>query len=367
MKILILTTIRAPYRVQLFNLLGQRCDLTVCFEKEFEHGREKQWFDKDVSNFVDIQLRRSFGNIKWDIHKIIKTTRPDLAIAYEYSTVTSLCFMMLCRNNHIPYLINCDGGFIKNDLLKSAVKKYFMKKASGFLAGGIYAKKYMEYYDADSSKVLIHNFSSLHRNDILNEIISLDDKREYRRDLGIDEKYEHVVVAVGQFIYRKGFDILINACKGISRNTGIFIIGGVVTEEYLLLCKKLSLNNIHFIEFQDEFRLKKYYQASDLVVLPTREDIWGLVINEAMACGAPVITTNKCIAGLELIVNGENGFIVDAEAPDQLAKYINVILNDSHLREKMAKNNLVKIMDYTIESMADKQWEYFQRLKISTF
>ena len=53
--------------------------------------------------------------------------------------------------------------------------------------------------------------------------------------------------------------------------------------------------------------------ASDLFVLPTREDIWGLVINEAMSFGLPIITTRKCIAGTELITDGENGYLLEAD------------------------------------------------------
>ena len=50
-----------------------------------------------------------------------------------------------------------------------------------------------------------------------------------------------------------------------------------------------------------------YYQAADMLVFPTREDIWGLVINEAMANGLPTVSTDKCVAALEMIKQGENG------------------------------------------------------------
>ena len=72
----------------------------------------------------------------------------------------------------------------------------------------------------------------------------------------------------------------------------------------------MNLNNVHFIDFKNKDTLKEYYHVADVFVLPTREDIWGLVINEALAYGLPVITTDKCMAGLEMIENGKNGYII---------------------------------------------------------
>lgn len=60
-------------------------------------------------------------------------------------------------------------------------------------------------------------------------------------------------------------------------------------------------DNIVFVEFKTKEDLIDYYRAADLFVLPTREDIWGLVVNEAMAAGTPVITTTNCGAGMEIL------------------------------------------------------------------
>ena len=91
--------------------------------------------------------------------------------------------------------------------------------------------------------------------------------------------------------------------------------------------------------------------ASDLFVLPTREDIWGLVINEAMANGLPVVTTDRCIAGRELVANGENGYLVPAEDPDELRKRMREILGDDGLRQRMQKANIGKMQDNTMENI----------------
>lgn len=161
-----------------------------------------------------------------------------------------------------------------------------------------------------------------------------------------------IAITVGQFIYRKGFDILLNAWALCDKEYELYIIGSEPTKEYIEIKKCLHLENVHFEGFKTKEDLKYYYQAADLFVFPTREDIWGLVINEAMANGLPVITTDKCVAGIELIRNGENGFIVPAEDPKKLASKINELMRDDLLRKMMAENNLQKIRKYTIENMA---------------
>ena len=161
-----------------------------------------------------------------------------------------------------------------------------------------------------------------------------------------------IAITVGQFIHRKGFDVLLNAWSKCDKEYELYIIGAAPTKEYLDIKEKLHMENVHFEGFKTKEELKCYYKAADLFVFPTREDIWGLVVNEAMAHGLPVITTDKCVAGLELIKDGENGYIVPVENPDELAMRINELLSDDWLQEKMAKNNLQKIRRYTVEDMA---------------
>ncbi|MDO5425085.1 MAG: glycosyltransferase, partial [Eubacteriales bacterium] len=114
--------------------------------------------------------------------------------------------------------------------------------------------------------------------------------RQYSKEkIGIHEK--KIVLAVGQYIYRKGFDILLKASEMLDSDIGIYIIGGEPTKEYLQIIENYGLHNVHFAGFMNKKELSDYYKAADLFVLPTREDVWGLVINEALAYGLPIITT----------------------------------------------------------------------------
>ena len=111
------------------------------------------------------------------------------------------------------------------------------------------------------------------------------------------------------------------------------------------------MNNLHFIAFQNKEQIINWYRLADLFVLPTREDIWGLVINEAMSQGLPVITTDKCMAGLELIEDYKNGFIVDLLDYEKLYNKSIYLLNCDNYN--ISINNISKIKSYSLEKMSE--------------
>ena len=167
-----------------------------------------------------------------------------------------------------------------------------------------------------------------------------------------------MVLAIGQFIHRKGFDVLLQSAASVNPDTGIYIVGGEATEEYKRLREELGAEHVHFLGFQKKNRLAEFYKAADVFVLPTREDIWGLVINEALAYGLPTITTDRCVAGLELIEDGVNGYIVPVEDATALAEKINAVLAAD--LEKMGTAALEKIRPYTLENMAKTHVEILE-------
>src|SRR5699024_3120969 len=103
-------------------------------------------------------------------------------------------------------------------------------------------------------------------------------------------------------------------------------------------------NNLHFVEFLTREELYPHMQMADVLAMPTREDIWGLVVNEAMAFGLPVVSSDQCIAGLEMISDGENGYIVPVDDPAALAEKIGCVLEDPKrlhaMREKAQQKAL---------------------------
>ena len=144
-------------------------------------------------------------------------------------------------------------------------------------------------------------------------------------------------------------------------DVGVYIVGGKPTEEYLEKMEKWNLQNVHFLDFMKKEDLSKYYSVADIFVFPTREDIWGLVVNEAMAYGLPVISTDRCVAAIEMVRNGENGYVVPVNNVLELKKAVEKILNNRKLHQEMEKNALRTVLEkYTIEKMVQRHLEIFE-------
>ena len=365
-KVLFLTGYPAPYRVEFFDALGKELDVTVLFSerKEDQAHRAKQWFVESGGSFRWVQLEKRIATMRGgclctDVLSWLK--KPwDRIVVCGYSSPTVMLAMAYLRTKKIPFYMEIDGGLIRPDSGgKYLFKKLLVSAPDAWLSTGKYPTEYLVHYGATKDAVFEYPFTSLFEKDILEKTVSPEEKAELRRELGIPER--NVVLSIGQFIHRKGFDVLLRAAAKLDTDTGIYIVGAEPTEEYLQLRRELGLANVHFLGFMKKEKLVEYYQAADLFALPTREDIWGLVINEAMAYGLPVVTTDRCVAGLELVEDGDNGYIVPVGDEAALAEKMQAVLADDSGR--MGAASLEKIRPYTIENMVKTHVEIFSREK----
>lgn len=366
MKVLFTTNIPSPYRVEFFEELGKLCELTVIYERESATNRNEKWLIKEVENFNQVFLKGfkcgADSALSFSIIKFLNDKSFDIVILGGYSTPTGILSALYLAIKGRQYILNCDGGIIKKreSNIKKNIKRFLIGKATWWTSTSEKTSEYLLYYGARIEDIYWYPFTSLRKAEMLNISSTTGEKEAIRAKLKIPEK--KVIVAVGQFIYRKGFDVLLNACKEIDKETGVYIIGSKANDEYINIKKCLQLKNVNFISFKSKEELADYYKAADLFVLPTREDIWGLVINEAMSHGLPVITTDNCLAGLELVIDSENGYIVPVEDVDSLANKINSIFKDDVLRLRMSSKSLEIIQEYSIENMASRYIDIFSAI-----
>lgn len=358
MKVLFLTNIPSPYRVCFFNELGKRCDLTVLFERSASSERDTSWKRFESAHFSSVILNGIKTGVSNSacpsVLKYLKAGLYDHVIMSNFLSPTGMLAITWMRLRKIPYWLESDGGFAKSGKgFKERLKKSFIQGASGYFSTAEEHDRYYLQYGALPERIHRYPFTSLYRKDILESPVSPEQKAALRKKLGMEEP--RILLAVGQFIHRKGFDVLLDAMAKLPEDVGCYIVGGVPTDAYLAQARRLNLQTVHFVTFQSKESLADYFMAADLFVLPTREDIWGLVINEAMAKGLPVVTTDRCIAGLELITEPGDGRIVPADDAKKLAEAIRCVLTPA---SELAQSNILKKMrKYCYEEMARRHIE----------
>lgn len=348
-KICWISNVPSPYKVDLMNLLNERIELIALFEshEDKENKREINWYKNDfkfkVKYLSDI-------NILQELKYYAKHT--DLLINSDYSKPVCILASEIFNFYGKPTIMQADGGIPEDrGFFINKLMKILMNRNKFFLSSGKEVDKYFCYYGVDPTKIFHYRFSTYYYSEILNNQKLLLNKENIKKKLGMKEKI--IVLSVGQQIHRKGYDVLARACVGLPESIKVIIAGGKPNEETKKIIENNNVNNINFIGFKDKKELFEYFAASDIFVLPTRYDIWGLVINEAMSFSLPIISTDKCVAAMEFMNKQENGIIVKVDDAKSLRKAIIDLVNDENKRKKLGEASFDIIKNYTLENMAD--------------
>ncbi|MGA9864449.1 MAG: glycosyltransferase family 4 protein, partial [Terriglobales bacterium] len=113
-----------------------------------------------------------------------------------------------------------------------------------------------------------------------------------------------LLLHVGQFIGRKGINLLLKAAAVVQReghDFSLLLVGsGRDKQELEGLAKDLKLKNVRFEPGRHPLKMPAIYRSADVLIFPTLEDVWGLVANEAMLCGLPVLCSKYAGCATEL-------------------------------------------------------------------
>ncbi len=362
MKLLFMTNIPAPYRVLFFNQLAKKVDLTVLFENRNDKERNEEWYKNNQYLFHAVFLPRK-KRLK-TLFSLLKENY-DFIIMGTYATKISAIARFYFKHKKIKYAISADGGFIQDQyFITKWIKTFFIRSASYWLSSGKETTKYLTYYGANIEQVYEYHFTSLTQEDILKKPLSYEEKLKLRKKAGYN--YKTIFLSVGQLVYRKGYDLLLDIVKENSFSNDVaFLIAGVGAkqEEYQQFLKDYKIKNVYFVGFKDKKEIIEYYKMADVFFFPSREDIWGLVINEAMACGLPVISSNKTLAALELL---KKDYLFNVDNKEGLQNKL-YEMNQKSKKElnQIGNENLNIIQKYTMEQMVEDHLNFLKELKIA--
>jgi glycosyltransferase involved in cell wall biosynthesis len=172
-------------------------------------------------------------------------------------------------------------------------------------------------------------------------------RQEIRAELGIRAE-DVLFLYVGRFQACKNLDMLIDGFSRVRTQNAILGFVGYGPEEADLRRRAGAAANVRFFGAVSLDRITDYYVASDTFVLPSG-DIWGLVVNEAMACGLPVIAANTVGSSDDLIVHGENGYVYPWDDLDALANALDRLATDAGLRVRMGAASQSRIQRFTYQ------------------
>jgi len=154
-----------------------------------------------------------------------------------------------------------------------------------------------------------------------------------RRELGLEGK--KVILTVSRLSRKNGVDTLMEAfskVKGAIPEAELLILGTGEDEEKL---RAMAGEGVRFLAPVPHEQLAEYYTASDVFCRPSRDEGFGIVFIEAMACGVPPVGTS--VGGItDIMEDGRNGLLVPPENPGELAKALKSLLQDDGARKKMA-------------------------------
>lgn len=367
MKIVIFSDNVAPYRMAWAEELGKKHNVTFAYVKEKDSERNSSWLVKSSSfvNMVKLPAKVIHNRaISLSVIKYICTHKSDVVIFDGYGTVPNMLGMLYLNIKHREFFVNVDGVNLDtvDGRLKRLIKNVIFGKYSYFLCSSEYTRRRIHLYGIADYRSIAHNFSSLHEDDIIDHVPSKRERTEMRLALGLENRT--TVIAVGRFLKLKQFDMLIKAFVPYDKEYQLVIVGeGDEKKTYEELIEKNHLEHTKIISFINFDKLKKYYIAADILVLPSYSEVWGLVVNEAMGCGAiPAIVSNRCVAGYSLVKNGEVGFQFDYRNMMQLREKIGCLLGNECLRNKMSKKALDNIRNFTIEKMAKTHMEWIGQM-----
>lgn len=211
--------------------------------------------------------------------------------------------------------------------IKGLLKRLFISQCDCFFVYGIRSLEYLSSYGADSSKIFFRCQAAALVNGYDPTVIP-----HIRKSL-VPASNSPSFLYVGRISKEKNLKTLLHAFKELSLttlNATLVIVGdGPEKNELCLLSEKLGIS--HIVEFtgskNGEDLISEYLRASCLI-LPSTSEPWGLVVNEALSYGCPVIVSNRCGCVPDLVKDGINGYVFIAEDVTDLKNKLSLFINN---------------------------------------
>lgn len=351
-KVLYITDSVVPYRSRFFNLLSQSCRLSVLYESRKVGNRNAKWRNSVPLAFHHHFLyHRYFRSIFSGIELLMWVSRRwDVRVIGCINSKIEILAILYMRIFHVPYYLNLDGEtFFEGNSPKAKLKRFIARGAKKYLVAGNKSAENLRDALGDVD-IQVYNFSSLLEAELLEHC-------SYSHQLSGGGKDKYALV-VGAFFPYKGLEIAMQAAKFLPDIKFKFI--GSNNRADLLKARKdeLGVTNVEIIPFLQPDELNICYQECSFFVLPSIQECWGLVVNEAASYGTPIISTWGSGAAVEFLSDTYPEFLAKPGDARSLRDAIVSYINSSEDEKKHYSKYLIeKSKEYSIEESVKRYLE----------
>lgn len=289
------------------------------------HPRSKFLFEE----MTELQIEQYKEAFRKAIEEEIKKFNPDVIHSQHIWIVSSLL-----KDYSVPYIVTSHGAEFITYRKTNKFDKYGNIAVSG-------AKRIIAISN-DNKKEIVDKFPEAEsklefiKNGYSNKIFYKEEinKKEILERNSIKKDFNKIVIFVGRISEMKGIDTLLKAARIYEKEDVLTLIvgDGEYKTKLKALTEELQLKNIVFLGDKSQEELRKLYNISDVLVLPSRKEALPLVAIEALACGTPAIVTNQF--GMTDIITEDVGFVFEMDNEKELAEKIKLILDKKVVFDK---------------------------------
>ena len=361
----VLTNIIPPYRVGFFNEMAKlaRVDILICAENEMN----RDWKTEKGVVFEVVKLwgpgfaffdGRDYRFIYFRVSVLfyLLFRRPDGLVIGDAS-LTSFLAAGLCGILRVPYFWWSEVPETHSRKIMFWLRRLFVRRARHVFVVGRTAKKYILPMKVPDSKVSITP-NAVDNGKYLDRCLLLKGKRILLRKKHGVKKNEHVFIHVGQFIERKKIGEIIEAFASLVESGAavrlILVGNGPLKSEIGQMCEKKGISDkVRIYGNLDFGPLCEIYALADTLILWGSDEAWGMVVNEAMCFGLPVIVSEE--VGAKDLVGSKVGIVVRKK--DGAARKMAMIQalgfkrNSRYARLKIRKYNQASIAENVIRTI----------------
>lgn len=360
-RLVLVTEIIAPYRIPVFNELAARddMDLHVIFLSETDPTLRQWLVHKEEIRFsfeVLHSWRRRIGKYNLLLNHgttgALRRAEPDAILCGGYNYLASWQTAHWARKHSVPLLLwseSTGADQRRGTSIVETLKRRFLSYCWAFVVPGRSSREYLHQFQIPDSRIFtapnamdLRFFAEASRR-------ARQDPAAIRREFDLPDRY---FLNVGRLVPFKGvlelLDAYANLDSKIRSNIGLVLVGdGVLKEQLAKQASQISPGIVRFPGFVQKDRLPDLYALADAFVFPTRSDTWGFVVNEAMACGLPVIATDVAGCVADLVQDGWNGYIVPTRDVVRLTASLSKLALSDELRRQMSDRSLERVAGYS--------------------